>query len=489
MSLVTIVLDDAPNIWYGMLRNKHKQDRLDKIEYLQHLKRAESPSNFLRRYPFPDPNDRYFILTAVAIAPMSITYASYELQNDNNFLKQVLEKNGEAAYYVRKFWNNYDFLLEAARFPGVLTKQVINMLPGRSRQALIGNVDLFMHVVERDGLLIRWANRIVKSNREVMLKAVSQNRQALKYACYSHLQDTEIILAACHSKESNPKGYGFREKSVLTYALSVAKNNLPFALMIVQNDPESAWCALKHFKQHREIVLAALKHHPRFCYRAIRRHYWFPNFREMILDLVGNWSNMLQYVWKMYGDDKEVVITALKYDPYSYYCVPQSLKYDRDVVELVVSRFPSIFSDAHVPYEIKFDKKVAMAAVGSDSNLLYILPQELQTDPEIYLEAAKNVTPKLLQDERFCHNRDFILKAVQHLKPTMFQYLPLEFQNDRQVVITCIEHQPMIFGELPSAFRDDAEILTLALKKPSNLYALQHASERLRNDSDMVLLR
>ena len=125
--------------------------------------------------------------------------------------------------------------------------------------------------------LFQFASRSIKNDDEVLLKALEYNRQHLIFANHRQLLNREIVLQACKTKESY--AVRFNQYSVLTMCLSVLKDIYPyseeFILEILELDPLSACCAVKHFKNSRSIITKAIEIAPYLIGKISRQTHWF----------------------------------------------------------------------------------------------------------------------------------------------------------------------------------------------------------------------
>ncbi|SVD92251.1 uncharacterized protein METZ01_LOCUS445105, partial [marine metagenome] len=149
--------------------------------------------------------------------------------------------------------------------------------------------EIVLAAVRNDGEALKYANDGIKADREIVLAAVQKNGDALQYASDGLKADREIVLAA------------------------------------VQNDGNALKYASDELRADREIGIAAVKQN-RFASR-------FSLHREIVLAGIQRGSWELQYVSEEFRADREIVMTAVQNDGRSIKYASEELRADPEIIQ------------------------------------------------------------------------------------------------------------------------------------------------------------
>ena len=156
-------------------------------------------------------------------------------------------------------------------------------------------------------------------------------------------------------------------------------------------------------------------------------------------------------------DDKEIMLKAVKQNPYSLKYASEKLRDDKEVVLESVKRAGSTLK--YASNELKGDKEVVLSAAKISESSLKYASDELKRD------------------------RKFVLEAVNS-SGLVLGYVDDDFKKDREVVLAAIRSYGTALGYADKSFRKDKNIVLEAVRK--NGYALEFASDELKKDRDIV---
>ena len=142
--------------------------------------------------------------------------------------------------------------------------------------------------------------------------------------------------------------------------------------------------------------------------------------------------------------------------------------------------------------ELKNDSDVAKAALKSYASNIQYVPEWMREDKDIVMETVQR-DGSIIQhvSEKLKSDRDFILNIVK-VSPGSYEYISDELKGDREILKTALEAQARInkggnlFRKSPEKFRDDVELVTMAVK--DHWPTLGLASERLRDNEEIVAI-
>ncbi|MFH0854705.1 MAG: DUF4116 domain-containing protein [bacterium] len=135
------------------------------------------------------------------------------------------------------------------------------------------------------------------------------------------------------------------------------------------------------------------------------------------------------------------------------------------------------------------DKNMLLQLLRIDEHYMGYSSQELRDDPEVILEAVRRDCSKehnfIYASPRLKKDKDFVLEAcrlfeisIDHVDPVLLE--------DYKLVEALVKSDGDNFAKLPKKFREDKNLLLIALAHPMSQQYL-HASAELKNDREVVL--
>jgi len=118
----------------------------------------------------------------------------------------------------------------------------------RCSQELRADREVVLAAVKQDGEALRYASEELRADREVVMPVVQRTGEALQYASQKLKADREVVLAAVQ-----------RDSRALRYASAEVRADREVVLAAVQQDGGALEFASKELRADREVVFAAVK--------------------------------------------------------------------------------------------------------------------------------------------------------------------------------------------------------------------------------------
>ncbi|KAG2382702.1 hypothetical protein C9374_005282 [Naegleria lovaniensis] len=184
--------------------------------------------------------------------------------------------------------------------------------------------------------------------------------------------------------------------------------------------------------------------------------------------------------------DREIVKLAIETDSYDYRYAHYTLRTDKELTMLAVSRNGSLLALADT--SLRQDREIVMAAVRNDPLALEYASYDLKDDYEVVEMAIKRSAEALKHaSKRLRSNRDLVLKAFKHgpdISYNAFSYICDSLKKDKEIVLNAVKNNGLSLQYAHSSLQCDREIVLAAVKQ--NGEALEFASEELRKDSEII---
>ena len=305
--------------------------------------------------------------------------------------------------------------------------------------------EIILAAVTKHGSALEHTTKELKSDREIVLAAVLNYGRALKYAADELKFDREIVLAAITSKDS---------VRAFEYAADNMKSDFEIVLAAVSNYGSALEHTTNELKSNREIVLAA----------------------------VTNNGQALEYASDELKGDQEIVLIAVTKSRWTLEFASEELKRNLKIVHAAVT-----FDGSAIEYaadELKSDREIVLSAVTNDGSALKYAGEGLKSDREIVLAAVSNNGYALqFAGDELKSDRKFIIDAVSK-NGWALQYVANLLKSDREIVLAAVSNNGYALQFAGDEFKSDREIVLAAVK--NNGRALKYATEELKSDDDIV---
>jgi len=252
--------------------------------------------------------------------------------------------------------------------------------------------------VKRDGLALVDMDVFVRDNKDIVLVAVEQNGETLKYASTALRRDPEVVLRAVR-----------QDPTALLYALYPTEDLL--FDVVAQNG-----CALAFAPD------------------------WAKRNKGIVLTAVGQNGLALEYASDSMRLDKDIVFAAIAADGRAL--MSTNLRHDRDTVLEVVRRNSSALMS--VPRLLRSDQEI-MKAAGQFQRFQKREAMAAERSKEVVWERIVAESSKRLRDTYGISNiRNEKEMAIEIIKrdPQAFKYAPRSLRADKEVVLAAVARNP-----------------------------------------------
>ena len=340
-------------------------------------------------------------------------FASERLRSDKGFIRQAMELDSCAFYYITKdlLMNDVDFTVE------LLSMDLSSLLESLSED---GGID--KHIT-----------------REAALKLVQLKGSAMYYFPDAWKADREIVLAALSS---------------CTWVFEKASEEL-------RTDREFVWEALKisgevyggvseALKADREILLEALRQGGSVLQYA-PQHFW--RDAEVVQTAVTNGTHF--YVGQEFVDERIVILEAAKNHPHILQCASQRLRADPEIV-LEAVKFNSYALRFSHPI-LRSNRDIISAAVQQDGYALEFATDDLKKDMEMATLAVQNEPYAMRHVHHTIRSHPRVVGAMLRSSEPSSTNFPREMHSQLLLAVSAIKEQHKWDGRLssPVSFRDE----------------------------------
>ena len=243
---------------------------------------------------------------------------------------------------------------------------------------------------------------------------------------------------------SNCKGFS------LKYFSEEIRSNKELVLIAVSKNGNELKHASDELKKDREVVLAAIKTSQveLFANEAIKyADKSFLNDFEIARIAVAFSGNMLQYFVDEVRKDKEIVSIAVNNTPNAVEFADKSLLSDKDFILSLPNKIYRSDGSKFRAFSISGDKlkkdhDIVTKAIAMDCNLYQDLPKNLKEDLLIFTEALKDTSfasrkslPLMVENAPSIVTHDIdTCKKVISKDLSFFEYLPKIMQSNKEII-------------------------------------------------------
>lgn len=294
---------------------------------------------------------------------------------DKNKLLDRIEKEPEFVENIdEKLKKDVSFIFEAIK----RNPDSHIYFPTRSRN----NETILRYLMKEHGefYLLEYAKENIKNDPEIMLLAIKKDGKYFKYASEELKNNKEFVMKALELSEG-----------IYKHINDEFKKDTSVLLKAVEKDKSALYYADDSLKMDRDLAFEILKKGG-----IISRYHG--DDREVMLEAVkvDGWN--LRMASDRLKNDEEVVKLALKQKPSSLEYAGEQFKENVDLAAEVVKREPMLLSRGLTRMRNNF--KVAFNAVISDGDIFACISPKLRNDPEFVLTVMKE-RPELYEHEHF----------------------------------------------------------------------------------------
>ena len=311
----------------------------------------------------------------------------------------------------------------------------------------------------------KFINKITTNNddRESVLKAVAKDGEALQYA-KKFQNDKEVVALA-----SKNKFWAFE------YASDELKKDKDFILQLNYHCFKYADLSLKRDKN---FVLELIKEKSAYIIKGADES--LKKDREVAIETVSRIGEMIKFIDENLQNDKEILILAIQNTHFTDWfseIIPKKMGNDKEVILEAIKKSDSIFKD--VNESLKKDKKFILMALKESSCVYHYIHKSLKSDRDIVITAIQG---RILTRDA-CSFKDF--------KKFNFKDFPSSVKKDRNVVLALVKNSGYQLNNVDKKFKKDKEIVLEAIKKDSQAlkYADKEVIKELERDALAKSLR
>lgn len=351
-------------------------------------------------------SDRQITLEAVRQNGLALQYSS--LTHDREIVFEAVTQNGDALQYAHSSFVNDKELISAS----IRQEQKSNYFDHDCRgkafkyasEKLKADKGWVLKMVQHCGLILEHVAPELQRNREIVLAAIKQNGEALKWAkCFI---DRNLILSAV---KSNGRA--------LYYAGDLFKSDLKIVKTAIMQDGSAIRYADMKFKDDDKLGLLAVKKNGAALFYLSNRLKTSP---QIILEAFKPHLSAVPALNK----DKAVICENLKRMGYG----------DPELISKRAIRFmTSLVSGSmlsHLDESMRANREIISTLVKQDGNSLYYASSICQSDCDIVYEAISKSPHGLgFASPELRHDRNFILNINKQHK-VMLRYTNLRSDTD-----------------------------------------------------------
>lgn len=367
--------------------------------------------------------------------------------------------------------------------------------------------EVVMAAVTGYGNNLEYAADSLKADKEVVLAAVNNSGSALRFSADDLKKDPEIFITSLRnygSLEDFPDQFKADKKFVLG-AVAIAGENLEYATDELKADKEIIRAAIKNsstsleyaseaLRADREIVLEAMKNGG-VDFRYIDEK--FKADKEVVLEAVRSDNNLLYHISDELKAEKEIYIAALESDNGTFHVehAPDSLKADKEFILSIIQSYKYGYDVLeHASDEIKSDKELILSIIQSYEygyDVFRYISDDLKEDKDFTIEAIK-INPECFEHiaGAFKDDKGIVLEYISNIKNKNECEIPEKYRTDKDVVLADLKNQGTLLGEAAEIGIDvDKELfLSILNRKLSDSEEYYAKSSKNRSDRGGVLL-
>lgn len=196
-------------------------------------------------------------------------------------------------------------------------------------------------------------------------------------------------------------------------------------------------------------------------------------------------------------EDKKLLDECLKLSPYSICYACDDFKDNKEIVIPLLSENGDLLE--FLSNRLKDDKDVVLVAVGNNGNSLKFASERLRDDKEVVITALG-----ISDNIKIAHTTTPLYGntiSIVNTRGATLKYASERLRSDKQLVLEAVKRDCYALEYASEDLKDDKEVVITALSNikpstiPEKLYfsgaskkIIKYISERLQNDSDILKL-
>jgi len=405
-----------------------------------------------------------------------------------------IEESGDSVktlFVNDELWEDTDFIIELLKL-NEPAKIVLSFLPETFKQ---NNKEFYKNLFKEDPSVFQFCPEEMRSNKEIVISAVSHIGISLEFASEELKADRDIVTAAitndanafsfiAHSLKSDPDIYRIYigkldvkwDTNTLEYLSEVLKGNKEFIKSLVSLNGFVLKDLSQEFKNDKEIVMSAINQNGgalKYASQELKADKEIvisavsnPNIK----DIYGNPGRSLQYASDDLKGNKEIVLRALANKSHMNHSRDETLSYISD--------------------SLKADRDVVMAAVSNDGNALENAADKLKLDKDIVKTA---ISCEGLSSWAYCikhalkefnTDKEIVMAMVTKIGDTL-EYASDKFKSDKEIVMAAVSNYGSALEFASDILKSDKELVLVAVSNEGG--AVKNASDELKADKDVAM--
>ncbi|EFC41417.1 hypothetical protein NAEGRDRAFT_80751 [Naegleria gruberi] len=300
-------------------------------------------------------------------------------------------------------------ILKFVNWKEVDRELVIEILSKNISLCMNGDRELTLLAIECNPNALKFANIEFRNDEEIVLKAISQDKNLLQYATVSMI---ERILG---------------NNELIDYSAEDRVN------LILNGYPELFKYLPKHLKSDEEFLRELIKKDarliqfiPEYLMFTDKEVKWIKymegnleyieldpleNSREEDWDLLSRFKSAIYLAPKYLRENKEFVLKCLKYHPECISSTRLQFLDDEEVMSFVLSKVPELF--CYASDRLKDDKEFVMKYLDQYPEMFKYLSRRLGTDKELILKYVSCEKEPNINLSPFLNDEEFMLKLAE----------------------------------------------------------------------------
>ena len=286
-------------------------------------------------------NNKDLILSVVKNYHKALSYAGSELLNDNDFVFSAATINGNSLAYANEIQrDNFDIVLAAVSRNGNALKWASNNLKN--------NEQIVKAAVSNKGNALKHASAQIRSKKNIVFEAV-KNGCSIEFVPNYYLNNDDDIISTILNRNTEIKislsNSCLSIRSNRDIILKAVKNNgmnLEFASPDLQNDIEimknaglENFNALKYTTLGLDVLQGTIyeilkDYNFRWYYKV--RHSIINDSRYSVIAAIYKDECNWRFINQEHRNDKELMLFAIKLNARNYNYVSETLRNDRNIV-------------------------------------------------------------------------------------------------------------------------------------------------------------
>lgn len=439
---------------------------MDKYSSRSEVLRAVAKDGNNLRLAHPDlKNDYEIVMTAVKNNYDALFYASKELKDNKEIVKAAIKKNRSSFKYASDRLKD-DKELAMMALPGYgVYKELSSRLKIdrdiilkaaqsdieyiiKENPELLSDLEFARSAVEMKGLNLKYLDKSVRNDEEVVSLAVKNDHKAFEYASERIKTNKEVIIKLI---KSNVEVYMILEDYL-------KKDNLIMDTYLEQEKRQ--WMYIDNYPKDKTFYIKAL---------------------QKGLQIYGRLDNQFK-------TDKDIIIAASESEQVEYCNLSEEHKNNEEIALHVIHKDEDLLC---APIKIKNNPRIISNMIKNNKNkgkLLQYVGEEIKKNREIIellIESEGYDTYKnfAFMDESFINDIDISLKIIKNQINAM-EYIDQSLLNNQDFIQMAILIDPYALSFASDKIRKNRDFMKEAIKQ--NNHCLQYIHQELLCDQAFI---